>query len=321
MGFLSDLISNPVGALTGTTAARRQNNQATTAANQQLTDSLGAAQGYLAPYNAAGSGVLASLLAAVGNGTLAPGYASGFDPNAYAFAPTGLPAPGSPDINQALPDPGFAAPVTPFTSGGFDYTADPGYQFRLQQGLDAVQHGAAAGGKALSGQTLKALNDYAQGTAAQAYQDAYGRALGENQLAYDRALGENQLGYQRGLDLSNTQYGRAADTFGRALTLNDLLYGRQQAQNQTAYDRALTQDQRQQDQFYTNDANLYGRLSDLLRLGYGAAGDLAGLASGTGIRQAGNTADAGQFAGSTTYAGYGRAIQQAPGILAALFGG
>lgn len=321
MGFLSDLIRNPVATLTGATAARRQNNNATTAADQQLGDSLAAAQGYLAPYNAAGSGILARLLTAAGNGTLAPGYSGTFDPNAYAFSPTGLPALGSPTINPALPSPGFAAPVAPFTGAGLDPTADPGYRFRLQQGLDAVQRSAAAGGKVLSGQTLKALNDYAQGTAAQGYQDAYNRALGENQLAYDRALNENQLAYQRGLEQSNAQYGRAADAFGRALTLNDLLYGRQLGQNQLAYDRALTQDQRAQDRYYLNDANLYGRLSDLLRLGYGAAGDLAGLASGAGIRQANNTADAGQFAGSTTYAAYGRALQQAPAILAALLGG
>jgi len=321
MDFLSDLIRNPLGALTGATAANRQANRAGRQANTLLADSQAAAGANLAPYADAGRGILARLLAAAGGGALAPGYAGGFDPSAFAFRPAGLtPLPGA-DVTAPLPDAGFTAPVAPFASTTFDLTADPGYRFRLNQGLDAVQRSAAAGGKLLSGQTLKALNDYASGTAAQGYQDAYNRALGENRLAYDRALGENRQAFDRGLALSDRAYGRGADTFNRALTLNDLLYGRQLGQNQLAYDRALTQDQRAQDRFYRNDANRYGRLSDLLGLGYGAAGDLAGLASGTGIRQAGNTADAGQFAGRTTFGGFGRVWNQGPGILAALMGG
>jgi len=321
MSFLSDLIKDPVGTLTGSRAANRQANQGATSANQQLQDTLASAAQGLAPYASAGPGVLAQLLRAAGNGTLAPAYTPAVDPNAYAFIPTGLPAPGDPNIQVGLPDPGFSAPVSPFTSAGFDFTADPGYRFRLQQGLDAVQRNAAAGGKALSGQTLKALNDYAQGQAAQGYQDAYNRALGENQLAYDRSLGTNQLAYQRGTDQSNTLYNRAADTFGRTLSLNDLLYNRQLGQNQLTYDRALANDQRLQDLFYQNDANRYGRLSDLLNLGYGAAGDLASLAAATGTRQAGNTFGAAQQGASNTFAGYGRALNLGQGALGALLAG
>ena len=45
----------------------------------------------------------------------------------------------------------------------------PGYQFALNQGLGAVNAQAALGGNPLSGNTYEALNNYAQGTADQTY--------------------------------------------------------------------------------------------------------------------------------------------------------
>lgn len=60
----------------------------------------------------------------------------------------------------------------------FDYnsmTADPGYQFRLQQGQQALGHQAAAGGGLVSGQSLKAMQDYAQNSASNEYNNAFNR--------------------------------------------------------------------------------------------------------------------------------------------------
>ncbi len=51
--------------------------------------------------------------------------------------------------------------------GGF--TATPGYEFRLQEGMDAIDGSAAARGGLFSGRTLRALNDYGQGMASQEY--------------------------------------------------------------------------------------------------------------------------------------------------------
>src|SRR5579863_4685737 len=47
----------------------------------------------------------------------------------------------------------------------------PGYQFQLQQGENAMQNSAAAQGGLLSGRTLASLNNYAQGTASENYQN------------------------------------------------------------------------------------------------------------------------------------------------------
>ena len=65
---------------------------------------------------------------------------------------------------------------------------DPGYQFRLEQGLKALQNSAAARGGLLSGGTAKALNDYAQNSASNEYGNVYNRALQQYLLPQQNAL-------------------------------------------------------------------------------------------------------------------------------------
>lgn len=57
----------------------------------------------------------------------------------------------------------------------FDPNSDPSYQFRLNQGLDAINSNAAARGLLQSGGTLKALSNYGQQAASQEYGNAYNR--------------------------------------------------------------------------------------------------------------------------------------------------
>lgn len=54
---------------------------------------------------------------------------------------------------------------------------DPGYQFRLQQGQQALENSAAARGGLLSGNTLKGITDYSQNYASNEYQNVYNRAF------------------------------------------------------------------------------------------------------------------------------------------------
>jgi hypothetical protein len=56
-----------------------------------------------------------------------------------------------------------------------DYQADPGYAFRLSEGMKQLGHTAAQRGGAISGQTMKGIQDYAQGSASNEYQNAYNR--------------------------------------------------------------------------------------------------------------------------------------------------
>ena len=56
-----------------------------------------------------------------------------------------------------------------------DFQEDPGYQFDLAQGQQAIQRSAAASGQLMSGGTLKALSNYSQNQASNEYQNAYNR--------------------------------------------------------------------------------------------------------------------------------------------------
>ena len=62
-------------------------------------------------------------------------------------------------------------------SSGFNYNqnADPSFQFRLQQGQDAIDRATANRGGLLAGSTLGALDQYSQGLGSQEYQNAFGR--------------------------------------------------------------------------------------------------------------------------------------------------
>lgn len=52
---------------------------------------------------------------------------------------------------------------------------DPSYQWRLQQGEQALARSAAAHGRSMSGATMKAISNYGQNAASQEYQNAFNR--------------------------------------------------------------------------------------------------------------------------------------------------
>jgi hypothetical protein len=59
-----------------------------------------------------------------------------------------------------------------------DYTADPGYGFRLSEGMKLLKHQGSRGGL-ISGGTMKGLQDYAQSSASQEYGNAFARYQAE----------------------------------------------------------------------------------------------------------------------------------------------
>jgi hypothetical protein len=56
-----------------------------------------------------------------------------------------------------------------------DYTADPGYGFRVSEGMKALERSAAARGGLLSGATLKGIQRFGQDTASAEYLNSYNR--------------------------------------------------------------------------------------------------------------------------------------------------
>lgn len=67
-----------------------------------------------------------------------------------------------------------------------DFHADPGYNFAMQQGNQAIERSAAARGGLNSGDTMKALDSYSQGLGAQQYQSAYNRFTNNQNNTYNK---------------------------------------------------------------------------------------------------------------------------------------
>ena len=79
-----------------------------------------------------------------------------------------------------------------FTPG--DLTQDPGYQFRLQQGEEALGRKQSAGGSVFSGAALKQAQQYGQGLADQTYNDAFNRWRQEQDSTYGMLSGQSAQG-------------------------------------------------------------------------------------------------------------------------------
>lgn len=95
--------------------------------------------------------------------------------------------------------------------GMSQFQQDPGYQFRLSEGLKQLGHAAGARGGLVSGQTLKGLQDYAQGAASNEYTNAFNRYQTErnaqlNPLQSLAGVGQTtaaQLGQQGAANAAN----------------------------------------------------------------------------------------------------------------------
>jgi hypothetical protein len=138
--------------------------------------------------------------------------------------------PGQPFQGPAALDPrrfAFDARPYQFTPPSPESLAnDPGYQFRLRSGQQALEGSAAAKGGLLSGGAMRGLTEFGQQLGSQEYQQAYGRALGENQQAYGRALAGNEQRYGRAYTGNQDQYNRALQAWQSQQGLNQTQYNR-----------------------------------------------------------------------------------------------
>jgi hypothetical protein len=149
-------------------------------------------------------------------------------------------------LNKLIP---LASNYTPFSYSSM--TADPGYQFRLSEGMRALGHKAGAGGGLVSGQSLKGLQDYAQGSASNEYTNAFNRYQAERQarlgplqslagVGQTTATTLGQVGASNAANIGNLMTGgaaaQAAGGLGQVNALTGglgtyLSYGQNQARN------------------------------------------------------------------------------------------
>lgn len=117
--------------------------------------------------------------------------------------------------------PGEFSATTPMAgafTGQVNMMADPGYQFRLSEGLKALDRQAAARGGLISGSALKGAQRFGQDYASQEYQNAYNRALTE----YQSRVQQSQIGYGREMDKYNAALQRSAMGYNRLASLAGL---------------------------------------------------------------------------------------------------
>jgi hypothetical protein len=113
---------------------------------------------------------------------------------------------------------GAAPQYTPFTPEAFQANIDPGYQWRLQQGVNALASSGAASGTYGSGNMGTALTQFGQGLGSEEYQNAYNRSL----QSYNAQL----AGYQTGVNAQSQQYNAAIQQFNAGLISQQDLYNR-----------------------------------------------------------------------------------------------
>jgi hypothetical protein len=106
-----------------------------------------------------------------------------------------------------------AAEYTPF--GMPQFQADPGYNFRLAEGMKALERSASARGLLQSGGTLKGIQQYGQNLASDEYQNAFQRYLTERQAKL------SPLEYQIGLGQAAAS-GQAANVGTTANSISEL---------------------------------------------------------------------------------------------------
>lgn len=149
---------------------------------------------------------------------------------------------GAPGAYGGTPGMGFGSLMQPWTQQfnaptNVTEQNDPGFQFRLQQGQQALERSAAAKGNLLTGNTARDVNSYAQDYASNEYGNVYNRALGQYQQAYNifnnnQANQFNRLASLSGLGQTtagqlNSAGQSAANNVGNIL----LTSGAQQGQN------------------------------------------------------------------------------------------
>lgn len=150
---------------------------------------------------------------------------------------------------NALPELVAASRYTPFSLEEFQ--KDPGYQFRLKEGMRALENRAGAEGTRISGNQLRGLVRYNQELAAQDWMNSFNRYQAEraarlNPLQSLAGMGQTtsqniagaagRLGEQIGSNLIQGGAARASGYMGMANALSGglsqyLAYNQNQAQN------------------------------------------------------------------------------------------
>ena len=220
------------------------------------------------PYNQAGYTALNQLMSGINS---APGVPNlpGYNvqtPNLNQFGGQAVAAPtlqSAPTLEQFQFDPS-------------QITNDPGYQFQLEQGNQALSRQAGKSGLLNSGQRMIAAQQFGQGLASTAVNDAFNRQLSTNQQRNSLMTQQQGLANQTAL----SQFGLGSQNLGQQIDINN-------SRNQTATNQYGMNNQGYQNnvnqllqQYSLNQGNYNDRLNRLagvVNVGSGAGENIANL--------------------------------------------
>lgn len=117
-----------------------------------------------------------------------------------------------------------------------DYQADPGYQFRLDQGNKAINAAQSARGNFYSGKALKEADAYNSNQASQEYGNAYNRYTTDQNNLYSRLAGVSNQGMgatNTGVSLNQDNASALGNIYGQTGNVN--------AANSVAQSNAMNQ--------------------------------------------------------------------------------
>lgn len=240
-----------------------------------------------------------------------------------------------------------------------DMKADPGYRFRLDQGMKALTASKAAQKVLKTGGAAKAMTKYGQEVASQEYGNVYGRRASEHDRNFrergttygvnrsnaaenfDRNVGNKRSAYQvrqatwrdnAQVDLEGERLGYdvATGTFDRNLALNrqkweDAASARAAAASAAnagrdqAYSRSLAEYQMARDEFWTNQDRQYNILDREASRGWDAAYAYGSTGADLAIGR-GNAQAAGTVGRANAWTGTLGSIGNAVGEYAVLAG-
>lgn len=112
-------------------------------------------------------------------------------------------------LSQNMQAAGYGSLMKPFSMS--DYEADPGYGFRLSEGMKALDRTAASRGRFFSGASLKEAQRFGQGLASEEYQNAFNRF----QVNRSNVLNPLQAFLGQGQSATNALTGSASDFANR----------------------------------------------------------------------------------------------------------
>lgn len=111
-----------------------------------------------------------------------------------------------------------------------DFQQDPGYQFQLQQGNEAINRAAAAQGLSGGGGTLKSLQSFSQGLASKDYQQAYNNYNNNQSLQFGRLASMAGMGQTASGQMINSSENAANQIAGNQMGLGNAQAAAQMAQ-------------------------------------------------------------------------------------------